>query len=225
MVKSNTNKPFTPESLTQVVNRGMVSSLPTLRKDVEKEHQRVEHAVRQFFELFGAIGLDTGASPTFAARYSPAYAPLSPDYQAQKPSGTGFFKNTGSLIEDVEALNPTNLLGNSSYSINPRFSGAKKGFSIESQTPLRVRNIKTGKFSKPSQALKNFRVEVTHTPFSKVKKGFRPEQIEADIFKGGYDEIYAKLTNQQPRGNTRHYRPAFYSFMKWWLNEMLPEII
>jgi len=196
-----------------------------LRERVKIEQQHIEHSVRQFFDLFAAVGLDTTASPPLG-QYTPSYAALSTGYAQGKPSGTGFFKNTGTLISDVKALTgqTKNLLGKSSASIEPKFAGAKKGFKLDNGNPLRVRN-KSGQFTSPVQGLRNFRVEVTHTPFRKVRSGFQPEKLEADIFKGAYDDIYNKLTNQQPEGKTRHYRSAFYSFMQWWLNEHLPEVI
>lgn len=227
MAKSTTNKnPFASENIGHVIQSGVASSMGEIREQVKIEQQQIENSVRQFFDLFAAVALDTSASPPLGL-YTPQYAALSPSYAASKPSGTGFFKNTGNLIRDVEALSgqTTNLLGKSSSSIEPKFSGARKGFKIESVDPIRVRNTKTGSFASPVTSLRNFRVEVRHTPFSKVRSGFQPEKLEADIFKGAYDEIYNKLTNQQNGGRTRHYRPAFYSFMKWWLNEHLPEVI
>ena len=197
-----------------------------LRKQVKIEQQNIEHHVRQFFDLFAAMALNTTASPPLG-QYTPSYTPLSTGYANTKPQGTGFFKRTGSLIEDVKSLSgeATNILGKTSSSIDPKFSGAKKGFNVDSTSPLRVRNTSTGRFANPAQTLKNFRVEVTHEPFANVPKGFRPKTIESKLFKGAYDEIYIKLTNQQPEGTRNPYRPAFYSFMKWWLNEHLPEVI
>jgi len=227
LAKSTTNRnPFAAANLSDIVKGGVISSMGQIRQDVKIQQQHIEHSVRQFFDLFAAVGLDTTATPPLG-RYTPNYAPLSASYARGKPSGAGFFKNTGTLISDVKALTgqTTNLLGKSSASIEPKFSGAKKGFKLDSANPLRVRNIKSGTFASPAQGLRNFRVEVTHTPFSKVRSGFQPEKLEADIFKGAYDDIYNKLTNQQPAGRTRHYRSAFYSFMQWWLNEHLPEVI
>jgi len=225
--KSTTNRnPFASANISDIVRGGVLSSMGELRKRVRIEQQHIENAVRQFFDLFAAVALDTTAAPPLG-QYTPHFAALSSGYAQSKASGAGFFRNTGTLISDVKALsgNATNILGKSSSTIEPKFSGARKGFSLDSANPLRVRNTSTGAFASPVQGLKNFRVEVTHTPFSKVRSGFRPEQLEADIFKGAYNSIYNKLTNQQPEGRTRHYRSAFYSFMQWWLNEHLKEVI
>jgi len=226
LVKSNTSNPFQAFNLNHVVKSGVISSLPELKKQVKIEHQYIEAAVRQFFDLFAVMALDTTASPPLG-QYTPNYTPLSQSYAARKPTGAGFFRKTGTLISDVKSLSgeTTNLLGKSSYSIDPKFSGAKKGFSIDSTSPLKVRNAKSGRFSNPVTSLKNFRVEVKHTPFDKVNMGFQPQKLEADIFKGAYDDIYNKLTNQQGPNTHAPYRSAFYSFMSWWLKEHLPEVI
>lgn len=226
MVKSTTNNPFSPQNITHIVKSGVVSSMGELRKSVKIEQQQIENSVRQFFDLFAAMGLNTSASPPLG-QYTPSYAALNSSYAASKPSGAGFFKNTGTLISDIKSLSgeTKNILGKSSSSIEPKFSGARKGFSIDSVEPLKVRNTRTGTFANPVTSLKNFRVEVKHVPFEKVRSGFRPQQLEADIFKGAYDSIYNKLTNQQPAGKNREYRSAFYSFMQWWLKVHLPEVI
>ncbi len=223
---TNNVNPFASGNLENIVKAGAISSLGQLRKKVEIDHRHIEHSVTQFFDLFASTALNTAAAPALG-QYTPHFAALSTSYARTKDSNAGFFKNSGNLIRDVKALSSdaTNVLGKSSYSIVPKFSGAKKGFSLDSTSPLRVRNVGTGKFANPARALKNFRVEVKHTPFAKVKSGFQPETLEATIFKGGYDEIYTKLTNQQPKGKTRHYRGAFHSFMQWWLAEHLPEVL
>lgn len=226
MAKSSTNKP-TPfdGTLSVIVERGLYGSMTELRKEVKQDQYRIENAVSQFFDLFAAMALDTAAAPALDA-YTPTYAALSSSYASKKPSGAGFFKNTGTLISDVESLDgqTRNLLGKSSYVINQTNRGAKKGFQIDRLDPLRVRNSK-GNFANPVTSLKNFKVEVVHTPFEKVKGNNSPKDLEKAVFKGAYDDIYNKLTNQQDKGKNNPYRPAFYSFMQWWLNNHLREVI
>lgn len=222
MAKSNTNKPLSA-SLEQIVDRAMLGSMKDLRKEVQQDHYRIRNAVSQFFDLFAAMAIDTNGPPNLGA-YTPSYTPLSSAYAAKKPAGAGFFKKTGQLQDDVRNLSSqtTNLLGKSSFYIEQSSRGAKKGFS---QGATGVRSLKTGKFVSASTGLKNFKVKVVHTPFSKVDASFKPVRLERDIFKGAYDEIFDKLTNQQSKGKNAPYRPAFYSFMRWWLNVHLKEVL
>jgi len=221
LAKSNTNK--LSATIDQIISGGMAGSMKQVRKNAKQDHYRVQNSVSQFFDLFAAMALDTAAAPPLGI-YTPKYAALSASYASKKPSGAGFFKNTGALQDDVRNLSSqtTNLLGKSSFYIEQSSRGAKKGFT---QVGTAARNIKTGKFASGATGLKNFQVKVVHEPFSKVDANFKPKKLERDIFNGAHQDIYAKLTNQQSKGKRNPYRPAFYSFMRWWLNKHLPEVI
>ena len=224
MAKSTTNKRLV-ESVDEIVNAALFGSMKELRREAKQQHYRIQAEVAQFFDLFAAMAIDTPAAPALDI-YTPTYAPLSAAYKAKKPSGRGFFYKTGDLQSDVQNLTSqtTNLLGKSSFYIEQSSRGAKKGFTADEGNPLRVRGA-GGRFVRRAEGLKNFRVKIVHQPFSKVDRNFKPRKLEKDIFAGAYDEIYNKLTNQQTRGRAGAYRPAFYSFMRWWFKKHLPEVL
>lgn len=221
MAKSNTNK--LSATIDEIVNGAIGGSMKEIRRNAQQDHYRVQNSVAQFFDLFASMAIDTPAAPSLG-RYTPNYAPLSTSYASKKPAGAGFFKKTGALQDEVRSLTSqtTNLLGKSSFYIEQTSRGTKKGFTSVGAS---VRSNKTGKFVSNAQGLKNFKVKVRHEPFSKVDANFKPKKLERDIFKGAYDDIYNKLTNQQTKGKRNPYRPAFYSFMRWWLKKHLPEVL
>lgn len=223
MAKSNTNRPLTAV-VDHAVDRALLGSMKEIRANARQQNLRIQNAVAQFFDMFAAMAINTPAAPALDV-YTPIYAPLSSRYARTKPANAGYFYKTGQLQDDIRNLTSqtTNLLGKSSYYLEQTSRGAKKGFTETSA--LTPRNIKTGRFVSRAEGLKHFKVKVVHTPFSKVERGFRPRTLEREIFEGAYEDIYVKLTNQQSRGRNRPYRPAFYSFMKWWLNRHLPEVI
>lgn len=223
MAKSNTNSKMS-SFVDKTVDKAVAKSMKDVNRLAKLQSYKIQNSVTQFFDLFAAMAINTPAAPQLGA-YTPSYATLSSAYARRKPTGTGFFYNTGDLQRVVEALSSktTNLLGKSSYYLDMTNSGTRKGYTTTKA--LVPRSVKTGRFVSRSEGFKDFTVRVVHQPFSKVDNNFEPKKLERDIFKSGYDEIYAKLTNKQRKGIHNPYRPAFYTFMKWWLNVHLKEVL
>ena len=219
MPTSSTPNPF-DGILEELVQDVATESLTSIRSRAKREASAMDRVAKDFFTLFATQALNTQGAPRLG-QYTPTYAALNANYAARKSPGDGFFRNTGKLQDDVTNLRgqTSNLMGHSSTWLALTNSGVNQGYSVDSNGLLRDAK---GRFAKFSKGFKDFKVVVSHQPFTKLNRGLQPKALERQVFASTHDEIYRKLVN---KGRRKPYRSAFYSFTSWWIDVYLRQVL
>lgn len=221
---SNTNSDPFDGIISDLSSMASNNAMEDVQAQARKEARLMDIAVKGFMNLFADKAIDTAKAPSLA-QYTPIYAPYSTKYAAKKAElapDKGWFGFSGKLEQDIVGLTSqtTNLMGHSSTWLELRNSGLNEGFSL---TPSgRVRGPK-GKFASFREGFKDFQIIVNHQPFSKLQGGFKPKDLEHEVFYNTQREVYNKLVNTG--GPNNKYRGVFYAFTSWWVDVYLRNLI